>query len=157
MLQVKNNGTLMSLPVTAKVELPPMVVTSTRAIRREEILTADALCYSALPRRTGDVARYYTEIEDVVGKQVKRSISSGLPLTDDFVGEPLVVNRNDLVEVESVAGAIVVRSSAKALGSGALGDLIEIEMPSKHRLHATVVGQSLVRVTAVAARPTSTR
>lgn len=157
-LQVRNRETLMSLPIRAVVELPPMVVTSSRAIRREEILTEESLTYASLPSgKINDQARTFTKIEDCVGKQVRRSISAGLAITEDFVGDPIVVNRHDLVEVESVSGAIVARSSAKALGSGAVGDLVEIEMPTRHRLHATVVGQSVVRISAVSARATRRR
>ncbi|MEZ6136858.1 MAG: flagellar basal body P-ring formation chaperone FlgA [Pirellulaceae bacterium] len=155
-LQIKNQGTLMSLPIQATVEPPPMVVVSKRAIRREEVISADALAYAALPKDE-DEAKYFRDIEKLVGKQARRSISTGLAIAEDFIGEPVVVVRNDLVEIESVAGGVVVRSSAKALGSGAVGDLIEIEMPSRHRLHATIVGQSQVRVSAVPARAAPTR
>lgn len=157
-LQIRNRDTLMSLPVEAVVQPPAMVVMAARPIRRDEILSADALKYASLPRRqsTSEV-NYFTKIEDCLGKQVKRSISTGIPLTDDSIGDPIVVSRNDLVAVESISGAIVVSSSAKSLGSGAVGDLIEIELPSRHRLYATVVGQALVQISAVSARTNERR
>ncbi len=157
-IQVKNRDTLMSLPVVATVQPPPMVVTASRPIRRDEILTPEALKYAPLPRRTAnDQQNYFDSIEQCVGKQVKRSLSTGLPISDDLIGEPIVVSRNDLVQVESISGSIVVSSTAKSLGSGAVGDLIEIELPSRRRLHATVAGQNLVQISAVSARTTERR
>ncbi|MEZ6077983.1 MAG: hypothetical protein R3C56_20630 [Pirellulaceae bacterium] len=42
---------------------------------------------------------------------------------------------------------------ARSLGSGAVGDLIDIEtVPSKHRMLATIMGPLKVRVAAVSAR-----
>lgn len=153
MLQVKNSGTLMSLPIRARVSLPPMVITSRRSIRKEEVLTADALRYAPLSKRAAEnESKYFTRMEDLIGKQARRSISTGLPISEDFVGDPIVVGRNDLVEIESVAGGIVVRSTAKALSSGAVGDLVEVELPTRERLYAVVVGQTLVRVSAVSSR-----
>ncbi len=155
-LQVKNAGTLMSLPLDARIELPPMIVISQRAIRREEVLSADLLSYAPLPnRQESNAADFFTNMEDLIGKQARRSISSGLPISADLVSEPIVVQRNDLVEIESVAGGVVVRSSAKALAGGAIGSLIEVEMPSRHRLHATVIGHLLVRVSAVSQSSTN--
>ena len=155
-LQVKNAGTLMSLPLKAVVELPPMVVIARQPIRRDQVLTAELLSYSPLPR-TADQAGYFEDIDELVGKQLRRSISTGQAIAADVVGEPIVVQRSDLVEVESVAGNIVVRTSAKSLGSGAVGELIEIEMATRHRLYATVVGPARVRISAVAQRTTSRR
>jgi flagellar basal body P-ring formation protein FlgA len=157
-LAVKNAGTPMSLPIRARVSLPPMIVTSRRSIRKEEVLTAEALTYASLPKRSAeDESRYFTRIEDLVGKQARRSISTGLPVSDEFVGDPIVIGRNELVEVESVAGGVVVRTTAKSLSDGAVGDLVEIELNKKERLHAVVVRQALVRITAVPSRVQSRR
>jgi flagella basal body P-ring formation protein FlgA len=66
-----------------------------------------------------------------------------------LVGQPIVIHRNDLIEVESVAGAVVVKSSAKSLSAGAVGDLIDIEMPNRKKIRATVVESGLARIVAV--------
>jgi flagella basal body P-ring formation protein FlgA len=65
------------------------------------------------------------------------------------VGAPIVIQRSDLVEVESVAGAVVVRTSAKSLGAGAVGDVVDIELPNRKRVMATILGPGQVRLAAV--------
>ena len=153
-LQVKDRDRIVNVPITAHVELPPMVVVARRPLRREEILTVELLELAPLPQRNGeDRAKFYGDIQALVGQQLKRSISTGLPISSDYVGSPTVIGRNELIEVESVSGDVTVRTMARSLASGAVGDLIDIEtVPSKHRMLATVVGPLKVRVAAVSAR-----
>ena len=101
-LQVKQHGRLLNVPIEATIELPPMVVVAAGPIRRDQILAGDMLGYAPLPPNA-DPRHHFTDIQSVVRKQLHRSLSTNQPLTDDLLGEPLVIHRNDLVEVESVA------------------------------------------------------
>lgn len=156
-LQVKQFDSVLDIPIEATVELPPMVVIATRPIRRQEVVTEELLDFAPLSEQDEQRGgKFFERFEDCVGKQTSRSIGTGQVLTMELLGEPIVVRRNDVVEIESVSGAIVVRAAAKSLGSGAVGDLIQVELPgTRQRLHATVVGQGLVRVAAVAGRTAS--
>lgn len=153
-LQVKDRDRILNVPIEAHVDLPPMVVVATRPLRRDQIITADLLELAPLQQRSGeDPAKYFSDMEKLIGKQLKRSISTGLPIASDFVGAPTVIGRNEMVEVESVSGGVSVRTMARSLGSGAVGDLIDIEtISNKHRMLATIVGPMKVRVAAVSAR-----
>ena len=63
-----------------------------------------------------------------------------------------------MIEVESISGQVVVRAMARSLGSGAAGELIDIEtIPGKQRILATVVGPLRVRVAAAPARVNEVR
>ncbi len=154
--EVKDRGALVKVPILATLQLPPMIVTSKRAMRRDEVITADSLTYAPLPNRsTADTENYFTDIADLIGKQLRRSLTTGQPFETQFVGDPTVVTRGELIEVESVSGGIVVRTSGRATASGAVGDLIDVELlPSRTRILATVVEPLKVRVAAVAARAT---
>ncbi len=153
-LQIKDHDQIVNVPIAAHVELPPMVVVARRPLRREEILTAGLLELAPLPQHNSeDRAKFYGDIQALIGQQLKRSISTGLPISSDYVGSPTVIGRNELIEVESISGDVTVRTMARSLASGAVGDLIDIEtVPSKHRMLATVVGPLKVRVAAVSAR-----
>lgn len=153
-LQVKDRDRIVNVPIEAHVDLPPMVVVATRPLRRDEIISADLLELAPLQQRSGeDPAKYFSDMEKLIGKQVKRSISTGLPIAGDYVGAPTVIGRNEMVEVESVSGGVSVRTMARSLGSGAVGELIDIEtVPTKHRMLATIIGPMKVRVAAVSAR-----
>ncbi len=153
-LQIKDRDRIVNVPIEAQVELPPMVVVARRPLRRDEVLTAEALELAPLQQRSGeDPAKYFVDMEKLIGKQLKRSISTGLPIASDVVGAPTVIGRNELVEVESVSGGVSVRTMARSLGSGAVGELIDIEtIPNRHRMLATIIAPLKVRVAAVSAR-----
>ncbi len=153
-LQIKDHGRIVNVPIVAHVDLPPLVVVATRPLGREEIIKSEMLELAPLPQRAGeDPAKFYADMEQLIGKQLKRSISTGLPISSAYVGAPTVIGRNEMVEVESVSGGVTVRTMARSLGSGAVGELIDIEtVPSKHRMLATILGPLKVRVAAVSAR-----
>ncbi|MBX3421110.1 MAG: flagellar basal body P-ring formation protein FlgA [Pirellulaceae bacterium] len=148
-LQIKQHGKVLSLPIQAIVELPPQVVVASGPLRRDQFLTEEMLSYAPLPTNIQD-QKCFTDIQQLVGKQLRRSVSTNQPLTEELVGDPIVVQRNELVEVESISGAVVVRTSAKSLGAGSVGQLIDIELHNRKRLMATVMGPSKVRIAAVA-------
>ena len=152
--EIKDRGALIQVPIDATLKLPPMVVSTTRPMRKDEVITAEALTYSPLPKRsTASSAEYFTDIAELVGKQLRRSVSTGLAIETTFVGQPLVISRGELIEVESIAGSVVVRTSGRAAESGAIGELIGVELlPSRKRILATVSGPLKVRIAAVSAR-----
>ena len=152
--EVKDRGALVSVPINATLQLPPMIVTSKRAMRREEVITAESLTYSPIPQRSSaDSSNYFTDFEQLVGKQMRRSVATGQPIESQFVGDAVVVTRGEMVEVESVSGDVVVTTSGRASESGAVGDVIGVELlPSRKRINASVTAPMRVRVSAVAAR-----
>ena len=152
--EVKDRGALVSVPIHATLQLPEMIVISKRAMRREEVITAKDLTYSPIPQRSSaDPADYFTDIEKLVGKQMRRSLPTGQPFESQFVGDAVIVTRGEMVEVESVSGDVVVTTTGRASESGAVGDLIGIELlPSRKRINASVTAPMKVRVSAVAAR-----
>lgn len=152
--EVKDRGALVSVPIRATLQLPPMIVTSKRAMRPEHIIAAEDLTYSPLPQKSAaDSSDYFGDIEQLVGKQMRRAVVTGQAIESKFVGDPVVVTRGEMVEVESVAGDFIVTTSGKAVESGAVGELIEIELlPSRKRIHASVTAPMKVRVSAVSTR-----
>lgn len=153
-VEVTEKGTTSQISVEANLELPPMVVVAKRPIRREEVISPEALTYRSISQRESKSQKFFLDINEVVGKQAKRSISTGLPILDENVGEPILIRRHTLVQLESVAGAIVVKTQAKAIGSGAAGELIEVQtLDTRQKLYATIVDSMTVRI---AARPSRT-
>lgn len=152
LIQAKKNGKTVDIPIQAEVSLPPMVVVATGPLRRDQVLHEEMLAYAPLPRNA-DERNYFSDIEQIVGKQLRRSVSTNQAIDSDLLGEPIVIHRYDLVEVESISGAVVVRSTGKSLGSGAIGELVDVEMPNRRKILATVVGPAKVRISAVSVSP----
>lgn len=155
-LEIRQGTSSSKISLKATVSLPPMVVSAKRPLRRGEIVSAEALTYSPLPNRAANKnAQYFTDISEVIGKEVRRALSTGLPIDQDYIGEPVLIQRNALVELQSIAGSVVVKTQARSLGSGAKGELIEVELlSSRQRLFATVEDSLTVRVAAQASRTT---
>jgi flagella basal body P-ring formation protein FlgA len=149
-LQVKVNNQVSKVVVIAQVNTPPMIVVAKGPLRRDALLTAKDLEYAPLPKNV-DESKHFTDIKDLVGKQLRRSLSTHQPLNEDVLGEPIVIERNQLIEVEAVSGPVVVKTSGKSLTSGSIGDLIEIEMQERKKLKAVVVGTGRARIAAVSA------
>lgn len=135
-----------SLPVAATVTLPAMVLAATRTLQRGEIVQASDLQFQA--RRANDANIDALElVEEVVGRQVTRSIPAGAVLAAGDLREPVVVRRGDAVTVYSRAPGIRVRTTARAKQDGGLGDLIEVESFSdRSKFFARVSGVQEVEV-----------
>ncbi len=74
------------------------------------------LSYAALPERMeGQVDQYFDDMADLVGKQMRRAMSTGVPIPRASIGEPNVISSGEILEIESVSGSVVVKSAAKAL------------------------------------------
>jgi flagella basal body P-ring formation protein FlgA len=149
-LQVKINNQVSKVVVLAQVNTPPMIVVAKGPLRRDHVLTAKDLEYAALPKNAEE-AKHFTDIKDLVGKQLRRSLSTHQPVVEDLLGEPVVIERNQLIEVEAVSGQVVVKTSGKSLTGGSVGDLMEIEMQDRKKLKAVVVGTGRARIAAVSA------
>ena len=141
-----------SLPV--EVSLPPMIVAAVNPIRRDEVLKARLLKYIPLPESLSkDESSYFTQMDELIGKRLRQSLSTNQPIPRQHIGEPLVIQRQEMIEVESVAGQVTVRTQGKAMENGAVGDLISVELiPAREKIYATVVGPLRVRVLAVSSR-----
>ena len=155
-IQVRDGKLTTNLKVKASLALPPMVVTAARPLRRDEVITADALKMAPVPKnRFQQDTNYFSSFDQLIGKQLRRAVSTGLPIPSEFVGDPILISRNSLVQLESVAGSIVVSTQARSMGSGAAGELIEVEtISTRQRLHATVVNSQIVRIAAQPVRST---
>jgi flagella basal body P-ring formation protein FlgA len=101
---------------------------------------------------------YFTDFKDVLGKQLRRSISSGQAIREDDVGPPLVVEKNQLVQIKVVIGGVEVETAGRAITEGAVGDLVQVEtlnLKERKKLTAQVLDTNSVQV--IAAGVSATR
>lgn len=145
---VQDQDEELELTMTVNVELPTTVVVASRAIRRDEVIDESCLSYAALPERMeGQLDQYFDDMTELVGKQMRRAISTGVPIPRASIGQPNVISSGEIIEIESVSGSVVVKAAAKALNGGAVGELINVELiPSRKRLVATIAGPMLARI-----------
>lgn len=159
-VQVLDKNELIELPLKVFIAPPETFVVATRPIRRGDIIEADDLRLQAIPANndpTQDVV-YFAEFKDVIGKQLRRSIASGQAIREEDVGPPVVVEKNQLVQIKVVMGGVEVETAGRAITEGAVGDLVQVEtlnLKERKKLTAQVLDTNNVQV--IAAGVSTTR
>ena len=103
---------------------------------------------------TGDlrVPKGYEDIADellrpMVGMEVRRAIYVGRVVSERDLGPPTLIRRNDVVTMVYRAGSLGLRTQGRSLGSGGLGETIEmLNLDTRMKVRATVTGPSQVEV-----------
>lgn len=133
---------------------PPMFVVAARNLTRGTILREQDVRLSPGTAAVGAV-KIITNIDDAIGKEVTRNMVVGQMLDDQTVRRPVVVQKNQIVKVYSLAEGIQVETKARSKEDGALGDLISVEtIADRKSFLARVSGESEVEVMA---RPVTLR
>lgn len=139
-------------PVFSEVQQATHVVVAIRSIPRGATITAADVQLKPVaddkqPR--GD-DRAMLAIEDVLGREARRALQPGQPLTDANCLPPLLVRRGDLVQVTAGGGGVTVRRTFEARRDGRLGEMVEVESPDDNqRLSARVVGPRELAIVSV--------
>ena len=136
-------------PVVAKTPVTPekvWVVTTKRSLRQGDVIReADVqlVAMEASPR----LARAHSEIRSVVGLEFRRSVPAGSVVERTALRRPILVRRSQLITIESHAPGVRVRTEARALGTGSLGDLIEVEsLSTRDRYRVRISGPNRATV-----------
>jgi flagella basal body P-ring formation protein FlgA len=141
--------------IPAEVHLPTMVVAAKGPIARGRVLKDSDLVWLALPV-TSKIAPEdcFSEFESLVGKQLRKAVSTQQPIRIQDVGEPFAIQAGDSVTIAVLAGSVRVEGYGRAIESGAIDDMIQIEvMPQKKRIAARVAAERRVEVIAGTTTP----
>jgi flagella basal body P-ring formation protein FlgA len=132
--------------VVAKLDVAGSVVRTRQALSRGDRVEAgnvelvDADLKDLLLKRQ-------PSLEDVVGAEARRDIAAHEILTDALVLAPPTVQSGDEVRVSVTAGPVRVTGTGRASGSGRVGDLIRVLVPSSRRgLKARITGPGSVEI-----------
>jgi len=123
---------------------PPAVPVLVRAIERGEILAASD--FEAQPRSPG-LATGALAPRDAAGREAVRNLSAGAVVRAGDVVTPRLVRRGEPVTVNVRSGGLTIATTARALGSGGMGDLVRVVTTATNRtLDAVVEGSGAVRI-----------
>jgi flagella basal body P-ring formation protein FlgA len=133
----------------------PVAVVTRRALARGEIIRpADVEMGVATESLRGIVP--VAGLADAVGLELARGVAAGQPLDQRYLKPPVVVRRGESVTVYAKAAGVSVRTTAKAMDNGAVGDLIWLEsLDNRQRYTARVTGlqQAEIYATGASASP----
>ena len=121
------------------------VVTLNAPIDRGDIIRRDQLTLA--PARGAWNDQWATDIEQIVGKQSRRSIGPGTPLLVRDFEKAIMVHRNSECKIISKTGSVSVSTTGKAKRDGAIGDTIQVQSLDRKRTYfGTVTGPQTVTI-----------
>lgn len=119
-------------------------IVAKRTIRAQAILTEDDL---AIRAGASSNAETETELWDFVGMETREVLYAGRPISRSQLGEPAIVQRNEIVQMIYLTGSVQIVTEGRALGRAALGETIRVmNLGSRTTVSAQVEGPARVRV-----------
>jgi flagella basal body P-ring formation protein FlgA len=130
----------------ATLEVSGAAVRARRSLARdEEVGTGDV--ETAVVELKNVVLRRMPVLADVVGTHARRDIVAGELVTHALVIVPPAVRSGDEVRVMVTMGPVQVGGVGRASGSGQVGDMIRVLIPSNRKsLSARITGRGAVEI-----------
>lgn len=97
-------------------------VEATRTLQRGTIIHHSDVMVSHKQPRRGHVET----VQDVVGKEVRSTLREGRPIRFSDLRAPILVERNQLVDIFYRSGPLVIRGEGRALRKGGSGERIRV-------------------------------
>lgn len=117
-------------------------IVAKRTIRAQAILTEDDL-----EIRMGTSNGVATDLSAFVGMETREVLYAGRPITQNQLGKPAIVQRNEIVQMLYLTGSVQIVTEGRALGRAALGETIRVmNLASRTTVSAQVDGPARVRV-----------
>jgi len=145
---IKGPGGEQSIDIPALVKLPEMVVAANRPLAKGYVLRDIDLTWIPMPRGLNyGPEDCFSQTDLLVGKQLRRAMSTQQVIRLNEVGPPVIIHVGDLVAIGIVSGGVTVETNGRAIEPGAMDDLIQIEVqPHRKRVLARVTGDRSAEV-----------
>jgi len=143
-----------SFYVTGNVRYLCKAVVARRELRPGDVITADDVKTDIV--EVSNLAQPgITDIEEVLGKEVARTIPANQPLRGEMIRKLIVIHRRDPVDIVARFGLITITLRGIALEDGAQGDIISIanKTNSANIVHGKVIDTGLVEIVSRPALP----
>jgi len=89
----------------------------------------------------------YTEIEDIIGKETKKSIKENKFFSNNDIREPIIINRGDIVSIIYKTKNMKLTAKAEAIEDGSKGQNIKVmNTNSKKILHCRIIDKNTVEI-----------
>jgi len=96
-------------------------VVAKRTIRAQEIISRSDIRVIA-----ETVPGMANSIDAVAGLEARRIIYAGRPVSMNDIGQPALVDRNQIVPLAYQTGGLIIKTDGRSLGRGGLGDRIRV-------------------------------
>ncbi|MEO0362198.1 MAG: flagellar basal body P-ring formation chaperone FlgA [Pseudomonadota bacterium] len=127
---------------SAEDERPPGSLVAARAIVVKSVIEETDV--RRVPQRFEGAA---SELDSIVGLEARVTIYAGRPILPGDLRPPALVERNEIVRLRYRKGPLDIRTEARALDRGALGDRVRVmNLESRMIVSGVVDGEHAVTV-----------
>lgn len=136
MLRLATLLTMLATPSVADT------VVASRMLRPQTIITA-----ADLTMKNAEIAGGFRSLDNVIGKETRNAIYPGRPVLPADIGQPALVDRNQIVTIIYDTGGLSISTDGRALGRGGKGDRIRVmNLTSRATITGSVQPDGTVRV-----------
>lgn len=132
------------VPVALESELPVLV---TRLAGARNMSMDASHVETRRQRMPGMGSTYISDVRELQGRHLKRSVPAGTALTADMLAADILVKRGQQVTLLTAIAGVEIRASGKALTEGGLRDRVRVQNTSSFKvIEGTVEAADIVRV-----------
>ncbi len=136
------------LSFVGKVQIFITVPVAKNDMKSGQIITREDIRMDNVVQESGRRQIDPVDIEDLIGKEVKRSIRAGQNITLKDVQKQVMVEKGKMITLSFTKGGIMLSAKGKALENGGLGDTVRVmNTKSKSVVQGTVTGPETVSIT----------
>jgi flagella basal body P-ring formation protein FlgA len=131
--------------VRGRLELVAEVLTTTATLRKGDVVTEDNV---ALQRQNiSNIDNPLFVREDILGKQVARTVSPGTVLRAEHLVLPPIIREGEMVKISAQKGPLQLYTHGLAKNDGRVGEIISVKNISSNKMiHCRVDGPGMVSV-----------
>ncbi len=123
------------------------VVVPAHDIARGEVIGESDLTFATVDGNAL-MANVPTRMNEIVGLQTRRVLTSGQPFRSDDVRRPIIVTKGQTVTMQFSAPGVELSAMGRAMSEGGVGDTVTVQNPASYRMvSAIVVAPGTVRAT----------
>tara|TARA_B100001939_G_scaffold335715_1_gene338002 strand:+ start:1441 stop:2160 length:720 start_codon:yes stop_codon:yes gene_type:complete len=126
-----------ALSRVAPDQLRPMVAILNKNISKGQVISEDYIKFEVRPER--QIHGAYHDISEVLGRKTKNNIAAGTILKVRHLDTVYSVDKNDNVLVVAANKTITITTSAIALESGQIGDMIPVRNIKSEKIFKVIV------------------
>ena len=132
------------IPATIAVNIPVLVAAG--KLDRGHVISESDLLLREMDM-AGLRAGVLTDPAEAIGKKINRPVRPNAPLRADYLEQPIVVQRGDVVTIKAENENLLITATGKALENGSDGALIRVmNLSSKTEIYSQVIGPRTVQV-----------
>ena len=118
------------------------ILVATRTIRPQDIIAP-----SDIGLQPGDIAGVARDPDQVVGREARVAIYAGRPIRLSDIGEPAVVERNQIVSLIFEHNGLRITTDGRALARAGIGEVVRVmNMSSRSMVAGEVLADGRIRV-----------